>query len=200
MSKSEQNRSWSQTAAKAFKQPAQPTHDVALGRGAHVPLAPEALVPAIDLYPEAGALRVKTLGNELTVFGVSTSTAGAEGIVFEASRGGEETRLTLSPDGAVTLAITMRPAARKDPDQAAAPLSPAPRESATHEAPEKERVTFAGRLGTDPRFRTTPKGTLVAELLVGVHEDDETTIWKKVVAFDERARKLEGTVSRGQLV
>ena len=70
------------------------------------------------------------------------------------------------------------------------------------EAHEQERLTLAGRLGQDPRIRTTAKGTLVAQFPLGVKADpdlDKTT-WHTVVAFRQRAEQIRDTLKKGDAV
>ncbi len=64
-------------------------------------------------------------------------------------------------------------------------------------------MTYGGRLGTDPRTKTTPKGKFIMEFPVAVKvEGQEKADWRNTVVFDERARKLEaeGTLARGVYV
>ncbi len=67
----------------------------------------------------------------------------------------------------------------------------------------RQRVTYGGRLGTDPRTKTTPKGKFIMEFPVAVKvEGQEKADWRNTVVFDERARRLEaeGTLARGVYV
>jgi single-stranded DNA-binding protein len=61
----------------------------------------------------------------------------------------------------------------------------------TAEQVEQERVRLSGRIGARPRFSTTPNGVRRAEFNLAVHEDDESTTWHTVLAFRERAERLE---------
>ena len=56
----------------------------------------------------------------------------------------------------------------------------------------QERVRFGGCLGSDPRFRETRNGVLIGSFPVAVQQDDGSTKWERVVAFKERATKLQG--------
>lgn len=64
-------------------------------------------------------------------------------------------------------------------------------------ASERERVSLSGRVGSDPSFRTTPKGTLVARFPLAVHGADNSTTWFPVLAFNQRAEQLKDFVKRG---
>jgi single-stranded DNA-binding protein len=59
---------------------------------------------------------------------------------------------------------------------------------------------LAGRVGADPTFRTTPKGTLVGRFSLAVHGPDHATTWFPVVAFNQRAERLRDSVKRGVAV
>ena len=74
--------------------------------------------------------------------------------------------------------------------------------SPTAEAREQERVTLTGRLGQNPRVRTTPKGTLVAQFPLGVkdHADLTKTSWHQVLAFHKRAAQVRDTFKQGDAV
>jgi single stranded DNA-binding protein len=63
-------------------------------------------------------------------------------------------------------------------------------------------VQLAGRLGQDPRIRTTPKGTLIASFPLGVKDeaDLEKTTWHTVLAFRERAQTVHDTLKKGMPV
>ena len=84
------------------------------------------------------------------------------------------------------------------PGEAPEPLAE-PASTAEEEA-KPSRVTLAGRLGQTPRFRTTPKGTLVATFPLGVRGDDDKTVWHQIVAFDKRAERVRESLKRGDAV
>ena len=72
----------------------------------------------------------------------------------------------------------------------------------TAEVREQERVTLTGRLGQNPRLRTTPKGTLVAQFPLGVKDDADLTksTWHQVLAFHTRAEQVRDTLKQGDAV
>jgi single-stranded DNA-binding protein len=74
------------------------------------------------------------------------------------------------------------------------------RRTTTVEAKEEERVQLTGRLGRTPTFRTTPKGTFIAKFPLAVHLEDGATKWHTILAFGERAQKLEQRVTAGEVV
>jgi hypothetical protein len=65
---------------------------------------------------------------------------------------------------------------------------------------EQERVSLSGRVGADPTFRTTPKGTLVARFSLAVHLQENQTQWQQIVAFNQRAERLKESLKKGQSV
>lgn len=66
-------------------------------------------------------------------------------------------------------------------------------------APERpDRITLLGRLGTEIKFKVTPKGLLVASFPLGVKDDEGQTHWETVLAFGDRAEKLRDTLTKGQ--
>lgn len=76
-----------------------------------------------------------------------------------------------------------------------------PFQNALPETVEQPRVTYSGRLGTDPRIKVTPKGKFVMEFPVAVAvEGQEKPEWRSTVVFDEKARKLDGQLSKGTSV
>jgi hypothetical protein len=68
------------------------------------------------------------------------------------------------------------------------------------EAGEQERVSLLGRVGADPTFRTTPKGTLVGRFPLAVHGEGNSTTWYPVLAFNQRAERLKEGVHKGEAV
>jgi hypothetical protein len=65
---------------------------------------------------------------------------------------------------------------------------------------EQVRLNLTGRVGADPSFRTTPKGTLVGRFPLAIHNPDNTTNWEQVLTFNARAEKLKDTLHKGDAV
>jgi Single-strand binding protein family len=65
---------------------------------------------------------------------------------------------------------------------------------------EQERVNLTGRIGMEPRFRTTKNDKLVCSFPLAVHEEDGATRWHNVAVFGERALRLQGELAKGQEV
>ena len=63
-------------------------------------------------------------------------------------------------------------------------------------------MQLAGRLGQNPRTRTTPKGTLIASFPLGVKDEADLTktTWHQVLAFRERAQQVRDTLTKGMPV
>ena len=74
--------------------------------------------------------------------------------------------------------------------------------AAAAEPEEQERVTLAGRLGQDPRLRTTPNGTLIAQFPLGVKDETDRTktTWHQVLAFQQRAEQVRDRLKKGDVV
>ena len=81
-------------------------------------------------------------------------------------------------------------------------LNPNPTEQTQNLQPgtEQERLSLMGRVGAEPAFRTTPKGTLVARFPLAVHNPDNSTTWHQVLAFNQQAEKLKESVTKGEAV
>jgi hypothetical protein len=75
------------------------------------------------------------------------------------------------------------------------PGEPAPAPAETAPTPEQERVRLHGRLGAAPRFRTTPKGVRIGSFPLAVRDDDNTTTWYRVLAFNSARRPLADTLA-----
>jgi hypothetical protein len=109
----------------------------------------------------------------------------------------EAARFTVEVSGAGSYVVIRQP--RSEP-RADGNDENAERSNSTESG--NERVTLQGRLGSDPRFRTTARRhDLVASFPLGVHPDTETTVWHSVVVFGERARRLQDRqLQKGQEV
>ena len=59
------------------------------------------------------------------------------------------------------------------------------------EQTERERLVLRGRMGKRVRYSTTPRGVRRAEFNLATAVDEETTAWHTVLAFRERAERLE---------
>ena len=66
--------------------------------------------------------------------------------------------------------------------------------------PEQQRIVLSGRVGRAPVFGTTPSGKPKATFPLATHPTPETTEWKRIVAFQERAERLRGRLAKGDEV
>lgn len=188
---------------------AEPRLDALHGQGLRYRLG-EPPGTELELFPAARTIRLTSPELQLHLAEQDAPHLAPEGVIFETPH----RLLVVTPAGAVTLRAEPVPAApprtaQDAPDvaerpntsqQAGEPLpddSTAPQDipqivSATRapEQPEQERVTLAGRLGTDIRYRTTRNGKLIAAFPLAIKQDDGTTRWQDVLLFGERAAKL----------
>lgn len=200
----------------ALRQDPTAARDVAHGAGLRYALAEGALT--VDLFPphaerRTGIVRLTT-GDSLQEFYRQAQPAiREEGIIFETS----ELLISLSLTGEVATyrrvreegpvepsnatEIVERGSGAPDADSDASGDSGAAERAFQNALPETEgqpRVAYSGRLGTDPRTKQTPKGRFVMEFPVAVAvEGREKPEWKSTVVFDEKARSLEGQLSKG---
>lgn len=101
------------------------------------------------------------------------------------------------------------PHRRPGPDSSPPDTSPAagpdaaptcgPRTADTPTKEQQPRLQLTGRLGRDPSFRTSPRGTLVGRFPLAVHTEDGTTTWHAILAFGERAKQLQHRTETGEL-
>jgi hypothetical protein len=178
----------------------------------------------LELFPAAGVVRVTAPDLQLALFGQEEApTVATAGIVFTRDQPSHRS-LAIAAEGTITLAApaaTAAEAAKSVPDAAAPPQRPthrsvaekgltddpaAPAAASQHALPEppqtgQPRVAFAGRLGRDPRCRTTPREIRVCTFPVAEKRDAvDTPNWLSVVAFKALAAKVEATLKKGMFV
>jgi hypothetical protein len=163
--------------------------DVALGDGQRLALGTSG-VRSLELFPNSRTARLSTEDVQLTVYRVVEPTADGSTITIITER--QYSRLTVEASGSVGLEI----------GDSLQPQEPTPGRTGelNNEHEQRERLTLSGRVGQNPRFKTTQKGTLVAQFPIAVRDDDQQTTWHRVVAFGDRAEKVRETVQRGQAV
>jgi single-strand DNA-binding protein len=59
---------------------------------------------------------------------------------------------------------------------------------------------IAGRLGVDPRLAYTKKGEPICEMSVGLVNEQNATIWRKVVVFGKLAEACSVQLRKGNVV
>lgn len=167
--------------SQALRSEAVPEVHPQLGPGYKLTLGAAERDRRLALYPDRFLLRYRSPSVRLDLHGVSGLVATEEGIAISAATEEERWQAGLTPDGGLTFA----------PE-----ALPAPEQLIAEKGSERQRVTIVGRAG-QPRFRTTPKGTLILRLPVAVHDGSEKPVWRVVKVFGARAEKLQGTLNKG---
>ena len=204
--------------SQALGQAPDPCEDVAHGPGVRYGLA-DGLV-TVELFPPvaerpSGIVRISTADTRHELFRQSEPVVRSDGLIFHA----QGRVLTLTAEGAFayhyvsperhTLPIAAPTSSEglnphgevlvdvsSDPE----PLQVVSKEPATA-SETQPRVTYSGRLGTDPRTKVTPKGKFVMEFPVAVAvADQEKPEWRHTVVFDAKARVLDGVLYKGMAV
>src|SRR5258706_3919335 len=147
-------------------------HDV-YGDGYNITLGEGDNEAALEVFPTAGAVRLLSGSSGLELYDVAQVTARAGRLCLESVYEFERVAAEVSRSG--SFLFTRQPRA-----DSSVRFEEAPGENSS----ETPRVTLRGRLGAEPRFRTTTRrGELVASFPLGVHPDGETTTWHSIVAF-----------------
>lgn len=149
----------------------------------------------LTIYPGIQSVNVCSEGFMVEMTDCTFVGRNAGRLRMEKVLGAERAVLEIAPDGAVLFARE----AVEDSEDRGLPDLPHRRHRAETET---DRITVQGRLGADPRFRTTAKsGDLVGSFPLGTHPDVETTTWYTVVVFGDRAKRLqEKGLKKGQPV
>lgn len=203
--------------ADALDQTSRPIHDPAHGPGLRFDLTTGLLVEVFPPHAErrTGVLRFTSEDARQEFYRQPAPTIRPEGIIFDTA----DLLINLSPAGGLLTRrrVSEDPVTRPDAsndgafpnvqdgrdeghtDDPAAPQGPIP--TALPETGPQPRVAYRGRLGTDPRTKTTPKGKFVMEFPVAVAvEGRDNPEWRDTVVFDAKARALEGVLARGSRV
>lgn len=193
-------------------------HDVAHGPGLRYELAHGAI--SVELFPPTlerttGIVRVCTADARHEWFRQPKPATQTDGLIFQSTSG----VLTVTASGALAYQhippgrherppdapdrqddTDLPPEASEDAPGDLVPFQPDVRRG--HDRTEHQsRVQFAGRLGTDPRTKVTPKGKFVMEFPVAVAvADQEKPEWRHTVVFDAKARALDGVLRKGTAV
>lgn len=196
--------------------------DIAFGAGTRLRLGHEQ-VTELELFPAAGVVRLTAPDMHIALFDqAEPPTIAATGIVFTRTEPAHRS-LAIASEGTVTLVATpssveaakmtaddgdtaKRPSGRSVAeegltDDSVAPEGMLPQALPPDQRSGQPRVTFAGRLGRDPRCRTTPRQIRVCTFPVAEkREATETPTWLTVVAFKALAEKVEATLKKGMFV
>lgn len=57
---------------------------------------------------------------------------------------------------------------------------------------------ISGRLGNEPKFAVTKTGKPVCELSIAIKNEQNSTIWRKVIAFGRLAEQCKVHLKKGQ--
>jgi hypothetical protein len=196
--------------------------DGAFGSGTRFRLGPGRAVE-LDIFPATGVVRVTAPDMQLALFDqAEPPTVASTSIVFTRSEPAHRS-LAITNEGTITLVATPPPI---ETAKTAANDAETPKRPTGHPATEagrtddpavpesmlqdplpsdqrggQPRVAFSGRLGRDPRCRTTPREIRVCTFPVAEkHEATETPTWLTVVAFRALAEKVEATLKKGMFV
>ncbi len=161
------------------------------GDGYNITLGFDDSEAALEVFPEACAVRMLSGSSGVEIYDVASVTRNNGRLRMESVYEFERVVGEVAPDG--TFTYFRQP--RFDSSERF-------EETPGSSSQETPRVTLRGRLGAEPRFRTTTRrGELVASFPLGVHPDGETTTWHSIVAFGERAKRLqEKPLNKGQEV
>lgn len=190
--------------------------DIAHGPGIRYALADGALT--VELFPphaerRSGIVRLSTADSLQEFYRQPQPAIREEGLIFETS----DLLISLSPTGELATFRRVADESHQEPSDASenneegsgpsdddhgadgdSVASGRPFQNALPETEGQPRVTYSGRLGTDPRTKVTPKGKFVMEFPVAVAiEGREKPDWRNTVVFDEKARKLDGVLAKG---
>ena len=194
------------------------TADIAYGSGVRYALADGAVT--VELFPphverQNSIVRLSTNDSRQEFFRYPAPTVRQDGLIFQS----DDHLLSIAAAGHLTQYHSPSTGHQRPvdaPNVLNGPMSPLPdaedssddtvsRQTVSQEpttAPETQpRVSYSGRLGTDPRTKVTPKRKFVMEFPVAVAvADQEKPEWRHTVVFDAKARALDGVLHKGTAV
>lgn len=181
-----------EAAAASLRAEVHPVVDVVHGLGARLELT--AMHAQLELFPERLVARYRNRHVQMEIGRVHSLTAEADGLHVELEDD-EGSNLRFNPAGAIvfTRAAEVGRQASDEPPAATPPQD-------TSAQKEQERVTLVGRVGAAPSFRTSPKGVLIGRFPLAVRESEDKTTWHAILAFGQRATKVQETVRKGEVV
>jgi len=181
--------------------PVSPLDDLDDGAGIHLAIGS----CVVEVFPATRVTRAR-MGHTAARLTGTTALRVVQDVGFFAEARDGDCYTTLGVDE-TSLSLAVRQVRRSNiPEQVVEARIVAETEAATATVEPQERdsdrVTLVGRIGYAPKFRTTPRGTLVGSFSMNVHErpGDQGT-WHKIVAFGVRAEKLrESGLGKGDEV
>jgi single-stranded DNA-binding protein len=165
------------------------------GRGFQIPIGRG----VVEIFPATRVARASFAGDEVRLANVIRVRADAAGLDIDCETEEYRSAIHMSPDSVLVWKVrragthaAMSPTTSTETDQHQSVTDTAIVPSSTEDSEaDRQRVTLVGRLGYAPKFRTTPKGTLVGSFSLGAHPEQGKTEWHQVVTFGSRAEKLQ---------
>lgn len=192
---------------------------VAHGEGVRLRLGQPPGPVSVEIFPGPSIARLRGPDLKVDLFHVSPPELGPETVIFRSQRDDETLWATVTALGEATLFLAPNAAVdhRFAEKHQSATIEPDTGDSSTDfdegasasqtasgKAAEPEghpRITVYGRVGAGPTFRTTVKGAFVGRFPLAERNEDQTTTWRNVLAFGDRALILQaGGVAKGQQV
>ncbi len=198
------------------------TRDPAHGPGVRYALGEHDAL-TVELFPptaerHSGIVRLSTEDALLEFYRQPAPAIRPEGVIFET----RDLLISLAPSGEL-MAYRVVPGQDREtpqdaPESITGPETPLATETPARTDPDgpggivqgslpqprqdkQPRVSFSGRLGTDPRCRTTPRQVLVCSFPVAEkREGFDTPKWRNTVTFKALAKKIQETMKKGDLV
>jgi hypothetical protein len=174
----------------------EPTHaDPTLGAVYAVEVGQDASAVRLTVYPEIAGVTLNSDGVMVELEGATRILRREGRLRLEKINDEEQAVMEIAPDGSVLFA-------REPVDEISAGGLPVlPRRQRRVET-ETDRVNLLGRVGAEPKYRTTTRsGQLVGSFPLGVHPDVEHTNWYSIVMFGDRAERLRAKeLKKGQQV
>ena len=204
--------------SQALGQAPDPCVDVAHGPGVRYGLANGAVT--VELFPPvaerpSGVVRICTADTRHELFRQSEPAVRTDGLIFHAqghvltvTAGGSLAYQYVSPEPptrpvdapTASEGLNLHGEVRADVSGDPVPFQGDAQDDRASPQGQR-RVKFAGRLGTEPRTKQTPKGRLVMEFPVAVAiAGQEKPEWRQTVVFDAKARALDGVLHKGTAV
>jgi primosomal replication protein N len=193
-----------QTAATTLQGTAEAGRHVIFGDGVRIDYASGKAV--LDLYPQTLVARYRGGTTRLDVAKVVALEVSPPLVKVRALNGQAETEMLLDASGGLALHVLPIVELEQRRSTPLPEVTAPQRELLAAAAPEngkdpetKNRVEYTGRVGKDPVTRVTPKGVVIAQIPLAVHQGEKTE-WHKVLFFNERAKKAQEELQKGQML
>ncbi len=173
-------------------------HDETAGRGYRALLGQGAgrQPTEITIFPDTGIVRIATELADLTLRRAELKASLIENEQVIEIWGTTETSWAgtmVYRNGGVVFTTTRQRSESGPPESC-------PALSAANEVGEQPRIILSGRIGAQPHFRTTSRGTDILGFPLAVHDQPGETQWHAIRVFGERAWALRNSLLKGQAV